>query len=125
MEPEGGGGGGGIGAVRRDPRMEARAAARDVVLALAPAGDTGVSAGGDGRADVGTAVTVDEEAEEDEELEWYSQGCANEFGGAGAGGVGSCRRPSREPEEDEEADSGPAEVAGCGEVGAEAETGAD
>ena len=74
MEPEGGGGGGGIGAVRRDPRMEARAAARDVVLALAPADDTGVSAGGDGREDVGTAVTVDEEAEEDEELEWYSQG---------------------------------------------------
>ena len=57
---------------------------------------------------------------DDEELDEYSQGCANELGGGGAGGVGNCLRPNREPEEDEEAVEGPAEVGGCGEAGAEA-----
>lgn len=117
MLPRGGGTGGGIAVtVRRDPRMEARAAARAALMLAPPGAEHDV----DGDGGSGFVGEVD-----DEEFDGYSQGCAKELGGGGAGGTGNCLRPKREPEEDEEAVEGPAELGGCGEAGADAYTGAD
>ena len=90
--------------------MEARAAARAAVIPTLPGAEH--DADGDG----GSGLEAEAD---DEELDEYSQGCANELGGGGAGGVGNCPRPNREPEEDEEPVEGPAEVGGWGEAGAE------
>ena len=88
MECCGGGGGGGIVAVRRDPRMDARAA-----RAVALDGVVGVT-----EESVVEGVVAGED-EEETGLDEYSPGCAKELAGTGPGGTGS-RRAIREDEED-------------------------